>query len=143
MPAITSAGIGSGLDIEGIITGLMNAEKIPLNDLKTERNTIKSKISMYGQMTSAFDALKTASTLISKLTGLNPQKVSSSDDKIISATASESATAGQAAEYCGCGRKQRGQCGGHRQPDYHFGQLHQHPRQLYRQCQQDACHYQH
>jgi len=95
MPAITSAGIGSGLDIEGIITGLMNAEKIPLNDLKTERNTIKSKISMYGQMTGAFDALKTAASLISKLTGLNPQKVSSSDEKIISASASETATAGQ------------------------------------------------
>jgi len=95
MASITSAGIGSGLDIEGIISGLMNAERIPLTELKSERNTIKSKISMYGQMKSAFDELKTVAAKMGKLSGVNPQKVSSTDDKMISATASETATAGQ------------------------------------------------
>ena len=30
MPSISSAGIGSGLDIEGIISSLMAAERLPL-----------------------------------------------------------------------------------------------------------------
>jgi len=95
MASITSAGVGSGLNVESIITGLMNVEKIPLNDIATERSSTKSKVSMYGLFKNYFGELKTAADNLSKLGNLNPQVVSSSDDKQVSASASETATSGQ------------------------------------------------
>lgn len=40
MVGISSAGIGSGLDIEGIISSLMAAERIPLT--KVSQNALRS-----------------------------------------------------------------------------------------------------
>lgn len=88
MPSISSAGIGSGLDIEGIISSLMAAERLPLNKVSTERTAINTKISIYGIIKNSFADLKTATDKLTNLSNLNPLKASSSDDKIVSATAS-------------------------------------------------------
>ena len=88
MPSISSAGIGSGLDIEGIIGSLMAAERLPLNKVSTERTAINTKISIYGIIKNSFADLKTATDKLTNLSNLNPLKASSSDDKIVSATAS-------------------------------------------------------
>ena len=52
--AITSSGIGSGLDIEGLVTQLVAAERAP-----TETSLIRKSAQYQGQL-SAFGALKGA-----------------------------------------------------------------------------------
>lgn len=88
MPSISSAGIGSGLDIEGIISSLMAAERLPLNKVSTERTAINTKISIYGIIKNSFADLKTATDKLTNLSNLNPLKATSTDEKVISATAS-------------------------------------------------------
>ena len=94
MVGISSAGIGSGLDIEGIIGSLMAAERIPLSKVSQERTAINTKISIYGIIKNSFADLKSAADKLSSLSNLNPLKTTSSDDKSVSATASASATKG-------------------------------------------------
>lgn len=94
MVGISSAGIGSGLDIEGIISSLMAAERIPLGKVSQERTAINTKISIYGIIKNSFADLKTAADKLSSLNNLNPLKATSSDDKIVSATASAASAKG-------------------------------------------------
>ena len=90
MVGISSAGIGSGLDIEGIISSLMAAERIPLTKVSQERTAINTKISIYGIIKNSFADLKAAADKLTNLSNLNPLKTTSSDDKFVSATASAS-----------------------------------------------------
>ncbi len=94
MVGISSAGIGSGLDIEGIISSLMAAERIPLTKVSQERTAINTKISIYGIIKNSFADLKSAADKLSNLSNLNPLKVTSSDDKQVAATASATAAKG-------------------------------------------------
>jgi flagellar hook-associated protein 2 len=88
MPSISSAGIGSGLDIEGIISSLMAAERIPLSKVNQERTQVNTKISIYGIIKNSFSDLQASANKLTNLSNLNPMKATSSDDKVLSATAS-------------------------------------------------------
>ncbi len=94
MGTISSAGVGSGLDIEGIIKGLMNAEAAPLRRLEEQRTSINTKLSIYGIIKNSFDGLQTAAKKISNLDNLYPQKATSSNESFITASASSNAAAG-------------------------------------------------
>lgn len=94
MVGISSAGIGSGLDIEGIIGSLMAAERIPLTKVSQERTQINTKISIYGIIKNSFADLQAAADKLTNLSNLNPLKTTSSDDKVVSGSASASATKG-------------------------------------------------
>ena len=88
--AISAAGIGSGLDIEGIISSLMAAERIPLNTISQQRTQTNARISTYGSIKSAFANLNTIADKLSKLTNLYPTKVTSSNESMVSGTATGS-----------------------------------------------------
>lgn len=88
--AISAAGIGSGLDIEGIISSLMAAERIPLNTISQQRSQTNARISTYGSIKSAFANLNTIADKLSKLTNLYPTKVTSSNESMVSGTATGS-----------------------------------------------------
>lgn len=94
MASISSAGIGSGLDVEGIISGLMSAERIPLTKITEERQSLKTQLSIYGIIKSSFADLQSAANKLSDITNLYTQKATSSDEAFIKATASSAATAG-------------------------------------------------
>ncbi|MDX1668382.1 MAG: flagellar filament capping protein FliD [Limnobacter sp.] len=94
MPTISSAGVGSGLDIEGIISGLMAAERIPLQQITEQRQSINTKISIYGVIKNSFATLQASAKKLTNLSNIYPQKATSSADTVISATASSSATPG-------------------------------------------------
>ena len=66
--AITSPGIGSGLDVNGIIAKLMQVEQQPLINLATKEASYQSKISAFGALQGAVSSLNTA------LAGLVPTK---------------------------------------------------------------------
>ncbi|MEO6078233.1 MAG: flagellar filament capping protein FliD [Steroidobacteraceae bacterium] len=95
MAAITSSGIGSGLDVNSIVKQLVAAERAPqdarLTKLDTRLTTEFTALSqLKGSMAafqSALSGLKDASTLIGR-------KAALSDDKNLTAAASSTATAG-------------------------------------------------
>lgn len=69
--AISSPGIGSGLDINGIIASLMSVEQQPLSKLNVREASYQSKISALGSLKGAVSALNSAiaNMVPSKLTG--------------------------------------------------------------------------
>src|SRR5689334_19863396 len=58
--SVTSQGIGSGLDVTGIISKLMELEKKPLTTLQDKATQIQSTISTFGAVQSAVSALRDA-----------------------------------------------------------------------------------
>lgn len=57
---ISSAGIGSGLDVSSIISQLMTVEKAPLTKLQTAAAGLQTKLSAFGQMQSLVSAFRDA-----------------------------------------------------------------------------------
>lgn len=86
MASITSTGLGSGLDVEKIITDLMALEKKPLTSLQTKASTIDSKISAFGTVKSQLSTLSDAVTTLSKASTWTAKTVSSSNAAAVSAT---------------------------------------------------------
>ena len=71
-------GIGSGLDISGIVNQLVAADRAPQNArLSKLESTAKFKLSGVGSVTSAFDSLKTALDALQKVDALGARTVSS------------------------------------------------------------------
>lgn len=90
MTSITSAGIGSGLDVEGIISKLMAAESIPLNTIKTNTQTTQTKLSIYGIIKSSFDGLQTATDALKNLSNIYPLTATSSNSSVVTGSATSS-----------------------------------------------------
>lgn len=82
--AISSPGIGSGLDINGIIAKLMQVEQQPLMKLATKEASYQSKISAFGSLQGAVAALNSA------LATLVPAKTSA---PVVTATIGNTAAA--------------------------------------------------
>jgi flagellar hook-associated protein 2 len=66
MATISSAGIGSGLDVDSIVTKLMTVEKRPLTSLQTKASTLDSKISAFGSIKSQLSSLSDAAGALAK-----------------------------------------------------------------------------
>jgi len=90
LPTISSPGIGSGLDVNSIVTQLMAIEKRPLDALQTKATSIQSTISEYGKIQSA---VSTLNDLAAKLAGTSAwkQTVSNSSSTAVSAVTNNSA----------------------------------------------------
>ena len=86
MATISSAGIGSGIDVETTIGKLMAIEKRPLTSLQTKATTIDSKISAFGSVKSQISTLSDALTALSKPAIWNAKSVVSSNAAAVSAS---------------------------------------------------------
>lgn len=84
MAAITSLGIGSGLDVESLVSKLMSIEQTPINNIKKASAGLQTKISAYGQMQAAMSAMQTASQKLSDPSAWTASSVSSSDSTAVS-----------------------------------------------------------
>lgn len=91
---ISSAGIGSGLDVNSIVTSLMNVEKQPLTALTTQKTAYQSKISAYGTLKSTLSTFQTAVSALSSASKFNAQTVTSGNMSVFTATSDGSATLG-------------------------------------------------
>lgn len=92
--AISSLGVGSGLDLNSIISGLMQAESQPLVALQSQKSTYQSKISAYGTVKSALTTFQTSASALSSASKFNAQKATSSDTSILTAKTDGTATVG-------------------------------------------------
>ncbi|MGP5714031.1 flagellar filament capping protein FliD [Vreelandella alkaliphila] len=61
MASISSLGIGSGLDLNGLLDQLQDAERGKLKPIERQLETQQTKISAYGQLQSALSKFQTAS----------------------------------------------------------------------------------
>ncbi|WP_423601171.1 flagellar filament capping protein FliD [Roseateles sp. MS654] len=94
MASITSAGIGSGLDVESIVTKLVSLEKAPINDLQSRTDTIKTQISEYGKIKSAFSAMRDAAAKLANPTTWAALTATSSDTTMATVIAGSGSGAG-------------------------------------------------
>jgi flagellar hook-associated protein 2 len=91
---ISSAGIGSGLDVNSIVTSLMNVERQPLTTVAKQKTDYQSQVSAYGTMKSALSTFQTAVKALSSSAKFNAQTVTSSNPAVFTATANGNATLG-------------------------------------------------
>jgi flagellar hook-associated protein 2 len=94
---LSSLGIGSGVDINGLITKLMTAEQAPLNLLKSQQANDQAKISAFGTVTSALSALQSAAQALetsSSSSVFSALKATPADSSVLTASAGAGAVAG-------------------------------------------------
>ncbi|HEY9102734.1 flagellar filament capping protein FliD [Chitinimonas sp.] len=90
--AITSTGLGSGLDVEGLVSKLVAAERDPVTkQIQTKGSAITAKVSALGQVSGALAAFQAAARSLETTSQYLTPVVSSSDSASISATASSAA----------------------------------------------------
>ncbi len=94
MSIISSIGVTSGIDYNQLISGLLELERQPIYRLQNRQAEYNEKISVYNTLTSKLNTLKDAMDKLRNSTNFYEKTASVSDDTVISATASNSASAG-------------------------------------------------
>ncbi len=92
--AISSPGIGSGLDVNSIVTQLMTIERQPLTVLNNKVASFQAKLSGYGQITSALSQFQIAVQGLASPTQFQSVTATLADATVATASASSSATPG-------------------------------------------------
>lgn len=88
MPVLQAQGIGSGLDVAGLVNQLVAAERDPVvKRLDSQQLLINGQISAWGQVTSALSALQTALTDLKSASAFQQRSTTSSDAAVATATA--------------------------------------------------------
>ncbi|GAB4356796.1 MAG: flagellar filament capping protein FliD [Gammaproteobacteria bacterium] len=94
MATITSAGIGTGLDINSIISQLMEIERQPLVKLQNKRSDLNAQLSDYGQLKSALSELQTALGKLNDASDFDLFTADAGNSGIFTATAGSGAAEG-------------------------------------------------
>ncbi len=94
MATISSTGIGSGLDVESIVTKLMSLEERPVTQLKTQASVIQTKISAFGALQSAVSTFRDAALNLTRATTWGVTSAASSDTSSVQVTTRDGAVAG-------------------------------------------------
>jgi flagellar hook-associated protein 2 len=94
MAAITSAGIGSGLNVESLISGLIQAERTPITQLQTRTEGLKTQLSAYGKLQSNLSSLRDAIAKLTTPSAWEASLASSTDASSVAVTAGTANVAG-------------------------------------------------
>nr|WP_314899474.1 flagellar filament capping protein FliD [uncultured Deefgea sp.] len=92
--ALSSAGLGSGLDVAGIVSSLMAVERAPLGKLNTKEAGMQAKISALGTVKGSISAVQTAMQALQDISKFIGLKATSSDSSFASFSAAAGATVG-------------------------------------------------
>ena len=92
--SVSSLGIGSGLDVTSIISGLMKVEQAPLTDLQTKATAIQSTISAFGTVTSTMSTFRDAAAALALPSTWNATVGTSADSTSVGVTTASGAAAG-------------------------------------------------
>ena len=90
---LSSAGIGSGLDVETIVSKLVALEKQPLNKLQTVASSIQSKISIFSQVKSLMSTLSDVASKLSQNSSWSAMVATSSNVGAVQVSVSGAASA--------------------------------------------------
>lgn len=92
--SISSAGIGSGLDVNTIVAKLMEVESLPLTLLQNKASSLNTQVSAIGQLSSLTSAMRDASRALTSPSLWSQTAVSSGDAGAVSASVASGAAAG-------------------------------------------------
>jgi flagellar hook-associated protein 2 len=92
--SVSSAGIGSGLDVNTIVTQLMAVEKRPLTQLQTQATALNSQVSTFGKLQSYFSALQDKAKALTGSTLWAATTASSADASAVGVSTGTNAAAG-------------------------------------------------
>jgi len=92
--AISFSGLASGLDTTSIISALTASAKIPMSQLQTQQTTLTSKSKKITDIKTDLTSLQTAAKALDTRTKALGNKVSTSDDKVLKATANGGSSMG-------------------------------------------------
>lgn len=90
--AITAAGVGSGIDIESILSQLNEIERQPIAVLNQKREALDVELSAYGTAKSALNTFQSAAKALGTTSDFGAFVASSSDEEVFTATASNGKT---------------------------------------------------
>ena len=91
--AISSIGIGSGLDVNSIVSQMVALEKRPLNQLQVQASSIQTRLSTYSQLKSLMSTLGDAAAKLTRDGSWNGMAITSSNSESVSATVTGIASA--------------------------------------------------
>ena len=94
MATISSAGIGSGLDVNSIVTQLMAIERQPVTALQTKATKIQTQISEFGKQKSAMSTLRDAARKLTNTDTWGATVGSSSNTNAVDVTTTSGAAVG-------------------------------------------------
>jgi flagellar hook-associated protein 2 len=94
MATISSPGVGSGLDVNSIVTQLVAIERQPLTQLQTAERSLQTKISTYGKLKSNVSALREAAAALTNSSTWAQTTGTSSDATAVAVTTSATTKAG-------------------------------------------------
>ncbi|MCB2427795.1 flagellar filament capping protein FliD [Methylophaga pinxianii] len=94
MATIQAPGIGSGLDVNDIVTKLMEIERQPIESLTTKKSFINAQISAYGSLKSKVADFQTAMDNLSSPEKFQVYQGSSGDESVFTTSVTSNAVAG-------------------------------------------------
>lgn len=95
MPNITSLGVGSGLDAEGIISSLMAVERRPLTLVQNEVTSFKTKLSSIGQLQSLTATMRDKANALTSLSLWGKMALTSADPSAVTGSSASGSPAGR------------------------------------------------
>ncbi|AXS79199.1 flagellar filament capping protein FliD [Dechloromonas sp. HYN0024] len=94
MATTSSLGIGTGVDLQSMLSSIITAERAPIRALDTKISAANSQISLYGTLKSKLDALNSAADTLQFPSKLSALSATSSDTTVLGASASYTAAVG-------------------------------------------------
>lgn len=91
---LSSLGLGSGLDANGIVSKLVDIERQPITNLQKAADKIQTQISAYGQIQSSVTALRDAARKVTDPSMWSATTATSADSTAVAFTTSQGATQG-------------------------------------------------
>lgn len=93
--ALSSPGIGSGLDVNGIVSQLVDLERRPVTLLQTAKTRLNTQLSSFGLLQSHLGNLQSIATQLSRADFWARNTATSSDATAVTVSARSSAAAGR------------------------------------------------
>ncbi len=93
-PMLSSPGIGSGLDVNSIVSQLMKVESQPLTDLAAKEAQQQTRLTAFGTLKGALSSFQGSLTALSDPTKFNAITANLADTSLASASATSSAVTG-------------------------------------------------
>ncbi|HEX8784894.1 MAG TPA: flagellar filament capping protein FliD, partial [Telluria sp.] len=91
---ISSPGVGSGLDVAGLVSKLMAAESAPLQRYDTKTGVLQGQIVSYGQLSGAIGAFQGALSSLSSVSTFQALTATASNTSALTASTSSTAVPG-------------------------------------------------
>ena len=92
--ALSASGLGSGLDINGLVSQLMAVERQPLTAMARKEASFQAKLSAFGQIKGSLSALQTAANALNDAAKFSATKATVGSDAGFTASTKSGAAAG-------------------------------------------------